>query len=83
MYVNYVWRKQIVSAPASKSKMVKCSICNKSGATAWLKKKSICQNCWVVYKYGDMESYSKRIKEKKKKKDKKKFIKELKGGKNT
>ena len=83
MYVNYVWRKQIVSAPASNFRMVKCDICEKVGAKAWLKNKQICQRCWIVHKYGDMESYLKRMNEEKKKRNKKKFIKKLKGGKKT
>ena len=54
---------------------MKCQVCYKAKATAWWKTKEICQHCWVVYKYGNMEYYLKRMKEDELKKNKKRMQK--------
>ena len=60
--------------------MTKCEVCNKGKASAWYKGKEICQHCWIVYKYGDMESYMRRMREHKLKMNKIKIKRMMKGG---
>ena len=48
--------------------MAKCEVCGKEEATAWFKMKRVCQRCWRVYKYGDIESYMGRFKNVKRRK---------------
>ena len=51
--------------------MGNCELCRKRGAKAWFRGKMICQKCWIVLKYGDMEEYIKKMSD---------FNKQMKGG---
>jgi len=48
----------------------KCDICGENEVVAWLNQKQVCQRCWNVHKYGDMEMFIERME----------FKKKLKGG---
>lgn len=47
---------------------MKCEICGKGNANAWLKNKMICQRCWRIHKYGDMANYIRSLRKSEKRK---------------
>lgn len=61
--------------------MVKCVVCKKAKATAWVHKKRICQRCWNIWKYGNMANYIKKMNENRLRREKRRLEKEMKGGK--